>query len=88
MPETNQRQKFEITNEQSTILEIMIEPYPDRYILRPGDKMVFEADLGGAPLTINTFDGGMQIYAGWESEFRVTINDVAVEPDWTTIIQR
>ena len=77
-------QKVEITNTTSSILEIMIEPYPDRYLLRPGDEMVIEADLCGAPLSIHPFDGGLQIYPGHDIGSPVTINGAPAEPDWET----
>jgi hypothetical protein len=73
---------LEINNTTSLVLEIMIEAYPDRYLLRPGDRMVIEADPKGVPFAINLYEGGLQIYPGNTAEAVVTINGVKVEPDW------
>jgi len=62
----------------------MIEAYPDRYLLRPGEEMVIEGDPSGAPFTINPYDGGLQIYPGNTVGAVVTINGVQTEPDWET----
>lgn len=86
MTEGKQRQDLEIENKTSSILVIMVEFYPDRYLLRPEEKMVISADLGGAPFSITPFDGGMQIYPGNDAGCPVTINGVLVKPDWKTKI--
>ena len=75
---------LEINNTTSLVLEIMIEAYPDRYLLRPGDRMVVEADPNGVPFTINLYEGSLQIYPGNTAGAIVTINGVKVEPDWET----
>lgn len=66
------------------VLEVMVEVHPDRYLLRPGDLMVVEADPEGAPFTINACDGTLQIYPGNTAGAAVTINGVRAEPDWET----
>ena len=80
------RQRLEIQNTTSSVLEIMVEIIPDRYLLQPGDKLVIDADIGGAPFAIYPYDGGMQIYPGNDVGPPVTINGVRVEPDWETKI--
>jgi hypothetical protein len=75
---------LEIRNTTASVLEIMVEIYPDRYLLRPGDLMVIEADSDGVPFTINPYDGGLQIYPGNTAGAAVTINGVRAEPDWET----
>jgi hypothetical protein len=82
MAEGEQRHNLEIQNKTSSVLEVMVEVYPDRYLLQPDDKMVISADLGGAPFTVIAFDGGMQIYPGYDAGCPVTINGVPVQPDW------
>lgn len=62
----------------------MVEVNPDRYLLQPGDEMVIEAVLGGAPFSTIPFDGGMTIYPGNDNGCPVTINGVRVESDWKT----
>lgn len=85
MAELEAPQSLEIENATSGVLEIMVEIYPDRYVLQPGDKMVIEAVLGFSPFVVNPFDGGMQIYPGnCVNDAIVSINGVVVEPDWST----
>lgn len=78
--------RLEIRNTTSSALEIMVEMYPDRYLLQPGEEMVIEANLKGAPFSINPYDGGLQIYPGNDVGPPVTINGVRAEPDWETKI--
>jgi len=75
---------LKIRNTTSSVLEIMVELYPDRYLLQPGDEMVIEADPTGAAFDILPFDGGLQIYAGNTAGAAVAINGARVEPDWET----
>jgi hypothetical protein len=76
--------RLEIRNTTAATLEVMVEVYPDRYLLRPGNEMVIEARLGGSPFTINPYEGGLQIYPGDDCGCPVTINGAPVEPDWET----
>lgn len=62
----------------------MIEATPDRYVLQPGAKMVIEADVEGEPIDITPYVNGLQIYAGNDSDPRVWIDGVSVDPDWDT----
>lgn len=75
---------LEIRNTTSSVLEIMVEVYPDRYLLQPGEEMVIVADPDGVPFTINPYDGGLQIYPGNTAGAVVTINGVRAESDWET----
>ena len=78
---------LEIENMTSAVLEIMVEVYPDRYLLQPGDKMLIEADPDGAPFTVCPYDGNhLQIFPGNTAGAVVKINGVRVEPDWETKI--
>ena len=65
-------------------MEVMVEMTPDRYVLGPGDEMLFEADLKGAPFHISPYEGGLQIFPGNAGHASVTKNGVPVQPDWTT----
>jgi hypothetical protein len=85
MPPSN-HPALEIRNTTSSVLEIMVEAYPDRYLLRPGEEMAVEADPDGAPFTVYPCDGGLQIYPGNTAGAVVTINDMLAEPDWDTPI--
>lgn len=82
--DVNHQQKLILHNNGAAPLEIMVEMIPDRYILQPGDEMIIEADLNGAPFDITPYNLGMQIYPGNAFDPRVTINGAVVEPDWTT----
>lgn len=82
--DVNHQQKLVLHNNGAAPLEIMVEMIPDRYILQPGDEMIIEADLNGAPFDITPYHLGMQIYPGNAFDPRVTINGAVVEPDWTT----
>ena len=84
MAESNPAQKLEIRNATSSVLEITVEIYPDRYLLQPDHEMVIEANLDGAPFTIIAFEGGLQIYPGNDAGPPVTIKGVRAEPDWET----
>jgi hypothetical protein len=84
MAEPRPTQKLEIRNTTSLVLEVQVELYPDRYLLQPGDEMVIEAELDGAPFAINPYDGGLQIYPGNDCGPPVTINGVPAKSDWVT----
>ena len=75
-----------IKNTTDLIMEISVEVYPDRYLLKPGEEMTIEADPEGGPFTIHPFDGGLQIYPGDTAGAAVTINGKPVKPDWDTPI--
>ncbi len=77
-------QPIEIENSTSAPLEVMIEMNPDRYVLQPEDKMVIHAHPEAGALGLAFFDGGVQIYLGWDSGPTVSINGQIVEPDWET----
>ena len=79
-----QRQVF--LNDGSTPLEVMVELIPHRYVLQPGDEMVLFADAppSNEGFTVNAYDGGLQIYAGWDPEPKVFINGQPALPDWST----
>jgi len=64
----------------------MVEVHPDRYLVKPGEVMVIEADPSGVPFTINPYEGGLQIYPGNTAGAIVRINGVQAEPDWETKI--
>ena len=69
------RQKLEINNDTKRKLEVYVEVVPDIYLLEPGDRMVIEADLAGAPFTVNVLsDGRLQVYPGDDCDPPVTIN--------------
>jgi hypothetical protein len=68
----------------SAALEIMVEVTPDRYVLQPGDEMVIQADLDGAPFDITPYKGGLQIYPGNALDPIVRINGLLAKPDWLT----
>ena len=77
-------QRLVLHNAGTEPLEIMVEIIPDRYVLQPGDEMVIEAELGGAPFDITPYHLGMQVYPGNGYDPKVTINGVVVAPDWNT----
>jgi hypothetical protein len=79
-------QKLEIRNATTAVLEVTVELYPDRYLLQPGDEMVIEADLSGAPFSIVPHNGGLQVYPGNDCGPPVKINGIPAESDWTTEI--
>ena len=80
MAETNPSQKLEIENSTSSILQVSVEMYADRYLLNPRDIMVIEADIGSAPYTVVVHDRGVQVYPGNDCGPPVTINGVPAEP--------
>jgi hypothetical protein len=75
---------LEIRNATSSVLEIQVEILPERYLLKPGDKMAIEADPDGVPFTVVVYDGSLQIYPGNTYSAVVTINGAQAEPDWDT----
>lgn len=78
-------QVHEITNKCDYAVEVMVEPFPDRYILRQDDEMRLQMRTkSGTGLTINLYDRNVQIYCGWETEPEVRINGEIAEPDWET----
>ena len=86
MAERNEEavRRLVIRNPGPKRLEVQIEMIPDRYILEPDAEMIIEADLTGAPFHIVPWERGLTIYAGNDSEPLVTIDGMAVEPDWET----
>ncbi len=62
----------------------MIEVRPDRYVLRPGDKMEIFADKKSDPFDVALYEGGVQIYAGMDCEPTVRINGEPARLDWET----
>ena len=82
--DVNPWQKLVLHNTGPEPLEIMVEIIPDRYVLQPGDEMIIEADLNGAPFDITPYHLGMQIYPGNAFDPRVTINGMVADSDWTT----
>jgi hypothetical protein len=73
-----------IVNSTDAVMEISVEIYPDRYLLKPGEEMTIEADPSGVPFTIQPFEGGLQVYPGNTAGAAVTINGKPVQPDWDT----
>ncbi|WP_131803790.1 hypothetical protein [Methylorubrum salsuginis] len=78
------RHKIEITNYTNKTLEVYIEIRPDRYLLKPGELMVINANLEGAPYSIGYCEGSVQVYAGMDFDPEVTINGIAADSDWET----
>lgn len=89
MPLPVSKQKLEFSNDGSRPIEVMVEVTPDRYILKPGDKMILIADASKATrvegYTVDVYDGGVQIYAAWDGQPAVFIDGQAAKPDWTTV---
>jgi len=81
-------QKLELCNESARAIEVMVEMTPERYVLRPKDKLVLIADAENAPrvegFTLNFYDGGVQIYAAWDGQPSAYINGQPAETDYTT----
>jgi hypothetical protein len=73
-----------IYNTTNVVMEIWVEINPDRYLLKPGEEMMIEADPEGVPFTIQPFDGGLQIYPGNTAGAAVMIDGKLVQPDWDT----
>jgi len=69
-----------VQNDGPSILEIMVEMNPDRYVLSPGDRMEISAALNGAPFHINAYAGGLQIYPGNDVGPPVKINGIPAKP--------
>ena len=82
--DSRSRQKLVLNNAGNEPLEVMIEVYPNRYVLQPGAKMVIEADLEGERIAITPYLNGLQIYAGNDIDPLVWIDGVSVDPDWDT----
>ncbi|WP_156351379.1 hypothetical protein [Sphingomonas sp. Leaf25] len=82
------KQKLEICNEGTRAIEVMVEMTPERYVLRPKDKLVLIADAEDAPrvegFTLNFYDGGIQIYAAWDGQPSAYINGQPAETDYST----
>jgi hypothetical protein len=71
-----------VRNDTAGPFEVMVEVYPDRYVLQPGDRMVIKAATEGAPFDLAFYDGGVQIYPGNDCDPPVIINGSAAQPDW------
>lgn len=80
-------QHLVLSNAGTRPLEVMIEVYPNRYVLQPRAEMVIEACLDGARFDITVYPDGLQIYAGNDIDPKVTIDGAAVDPDWHTPVQ-
>ena len=82
------KQKLEFCNESSRPIEVMVEMLPSRFVLQPQDTLILIADAEDAPrnegFTLNAYDGGVQIYAPWDSEPAAYINGQVAETDWNT----
>lgn len=79
------RQRQTFCNATSITLEIMVEPNPDRYLLKPNEEMTIEAeyDDGQEPFAVNVYDGGLTVYpAVWP--LNVWIDGILAEPDWVS----
>ena len=76
----------EFRNTSARPLEIDIEPYPDRYVLQPGDEMTViyeqDPDRPGAGLTTWVYESGLQIFLQEFDTAIILINGRIVEP-WT-----
>jgi hypothetical protein len=82
-----QRQVFE--NKSGSPIEVWVEMMCRHFILQPGDKM----EIWAAPPPTNEgfttifHEDGVQIYAGWDGDPRVSINGKALgrllDPDPT-----
>ena len=77
----SQRQSFR--NRQSSDIEIMVEPIPDRYVLRPNQTIEIEAEYyeGMEPFTVETYDGGLWISPAIVPS-GVWIDGAPAETDW------
>lgn len=75
-----QLQIFE--NSTGKDLEVYIEVFPDRYLLKPGDVMQISYDHDGAGYGLHTHvhADGLQIYLDNFDTAVVTINGQPVEP--------
>jgi hypothetical protein len=75
-----QLQLFE--NKLDRDLEVYVEMYPDRYVLKSGDVMriSYQHDGEGYGLHTLIWDNGLQIYCETFDTAEVTINGEAVEP--------
>ena len=82
------KQKLEFCNDSTRPVELMVEMVPNRYVLQPKDRLILIADAENAPrvegYSVNIYDGGVQIYAAWDSEPTAYINGVVAESDWDT----
>ena len=85
MDEPNRIPALEMKNGTDADLEIMIEPNPDRYLLAPGQRMMIDADLGGHPITLVAYNGGVTVYPGNDYEPPVTIEGVSAHPYWNDL---
>jgi len=73
--------RLHIKNMTSAVIEVMVEVYPDRYLLRPNEEMQIEPDPTGAPFEIHLHEGGPNIFPGSTAGALVTIDGVQVEPN-------
>jgi hypothetical protein len=80
----NSNQSLAINNNEIELLEIMIEVWPNRYVLQPNEKMIIEGDIDGLLIDIIPYHLGLQIYFGNCFDPKVTIDGIIVEPDWET----
>jgi len=82
------KQKLEFCNDSSHPIEVMVEMVPNRYVLKPKDKLILIANADNAPrvegYTVHVYDAGVQIYAAWDGEPVAFINGQPAEPDHTT----
>ena len=81
-PPSSPRQKLVVNSGGTQPLEVMVEVYPNRYVLQPGAKMVIDADLEGEPIDITHYLNGLQIYAGNDCDPVVSIDGAIVDSDW------
>ena len=69
-------QKLVLNNDTPNPLEVFVEVAPDRYVLKPKDRMVIEAEPNAVQdhFHINVYEGGVQIYPPSGDPERVLIN--------------
>lgn len=77
------RQKQSFRNKLSVPLEIMVEPIPDRYVLKPHQQIEIEVEYptGHPPFEVDVYEGGLCISVAMCCT-GVWIDGQPAQPDW------
>lgn len=80
------KEKLELINESGRVIEVLVEMIPECYVLQPKDRMSLFADVKDAPrnegYSVRFLDGLVQVYAAWDAQPAVFINDQRVNSDF------
>jgi hypothetical protein len=79
-----QRQSFR--NDSGKEIEVGIEMWPEKYLLKPGDEILIEAEMRSSDsevFNVAVTETGLQIYPNIGVPSQVWLNGYPAEENWT-----